>query len=270
MRARVLISEGILVAIALAAGYAFLGEGFGLGESPHVIPAVIPAQTSLFDGAALPQRPVLQPAAMTQIPDPVPAAPPNYVGRDIQLFEAHWQGMDVRLLDLELVRKLNYPRGLKGLLIGEVTLGSADQGFLAGDVIVAVAQTPVMTVAEFQRQSRLFRNKREVPIAVLRKGQLGGDGRYTMRGLTLVLKGDPDLGFAQVEAAPMILPGDGPPHPYRGACTDCHAIGTGFELTPDPDLITLPPSPISLAIATEGLSPHRDRGPCLACHVVVR
>ena len=35
----------------------------------------------------------------------------------------------------------------------------------------------------------------------------GGDGRFTGNAATLVLSADKDLGFAQVEGAPMILPG---------------------------------------------------------------
>ena len=194
---------------------------------------------------------------------------PNYIGRGIQLFEAHWQGLDTRLLDSELRRKLKYPSGLEGLLVDEVTLNSIDAGFLAGDVIVGMGDARVTTIEEFQRLTMMVRNQRQAVVTVLRKGEIGGDGRYTMYPVTLVMRAGQDLGFAQVEAAPIILPGDVRPHSYRGPCTQCHAIGVGLELTPDPDLITLPPPRITTEVAQQELSPHRNRGPCAACHVIM-
>lgn len=192
----------------------------------------------------------------------------NYVAPDIRLSEAHWQGMDTTQLDQELRRTLKYPKGLQGILIDEVTLNAAKSGLNAGDVIVAVEGVPVTTLQGFQAQTKVLRNRQHAALSTLRKSNKVKDGRFTMNRFDFVLRADSVLGFAQVESAPMILAGDPRPHPYRGACTLCHAIGSGFELTPDPDLITLPPPPITKAAITEGLSPHRDRGPCVACHVV--
>ncbi len=200
---------------------------------------------------------------------PETATPGNFIPKNIALSEAHWQGMDTMRLTSELRRKLRFPRGLKGIMIDEVTLNSAASGFLAGDVIVTVNNDRVTTLEEFQQSSRKVRTLSQVPMTVLRKGDQTQDGRFAITRMTLVLRAEPDLGFAQVEAAPMIAPGDIRPHPYRGACTNCHTIGKGFELTPDPDLIILPPPMITKATADTGVSPHLDRGPCLACHTIL-
>ncbi|MFN3076723.1 MAG: magnetosome magnetite formation protein MamP [Alphaproteobacteria bacterium] len=196
--------------------------------------------------------------------------PPNYVPRTVQVFEAHWQGLDGRLLTGEIRRKLRFPDTLRGVLVGEVTLNAAASGVLAGDVIVMVENQPVATVEEFQRATRLVKDRREARLTVMRKRAADAAGGIALSQMTLVLRGEPDLGFAQVEGAPMILPGAERPHSYRGACTNCHAVGRGFELTPDPDLITLPPAPITADVATRGMRPHEDRGPCEACHVILR
>ncbi len=248
----------------------FSGESGSGAPPPAVIGATgVPPILSPMAVAAPRQ------AAMVRVAQPVEdapeaAPPPNYIPSDIQLFEAHWQGMDVRLLDSELRRKLKYPRGLQGILIDEVTLNAARSGLLAGDVIIHVMNDRVTTLEGFQKSSRTVRGLRQTTLTVLRKSDWGEDGRFAVKRTTLVLRGDPDLGFAQVEAAPMILPGDGRPHLYRGACTRCHAVGIGFELTPDPDLITLPPPPILHATVVKEISLHRYRGPCEACHVIKR
>lgn len=200
----------------------------------------------------------------------VQAEPPNYVPSKLQVFEAHWQGLDGRLMTEELRRKLQFPPGLQGVLVGEVTLNAAASGILAGDIITKVEEGTVATIEDFQRLTRQVKDRPQARLTFLRKGKPDANGAASMSQLTVVLRGDPDLGFAQVEAAPMILPGAERPHPYRGPCTNCHAVGRGFELTPDPDLITLPPPPITADKASGGMRPHEDRGPCEACHVIVR
>ena len=263
-----------LVIVGAAAGVSagFFSDGFGRDAAPVATPAGGPSQQLAVQpvAAAIPAAVPLETAALPDPPTTAPAAtePPNYVPRDVQLYEAHWQGMDTRLLDAELRQKLKYPRGLEGILIGEVTLNAAEAGLLAGDVIIEVQGEKVTTLEQFQQRTRAVRNRRDATITLLRKSGKRQNERYAMRRLTLILKGEPDLGFAQVEGAPMILPGDPRPHPDRGRCTNCHAVGKGFELTPDPDLITLPPPPISRESVVKGLIPHGDRGPCAACHIV--
>ena len=200
---------------------------------------------------------------------PQTVTPGNFIPKKIALSEAHWQGMDTMRLTSELRRKLKFPRGLQGIMIYEVTLNSANSGFLAGDVIVKVNNDRVTTLEEFQQSSPKVRNLNRVPMTVLRKGDKTQDGRFAITQMILFLRAEPDLGIAQVEAAPMIAPGDVRPHPYRGACTNCHTIGIGFELTPDPDMIILPPPTITKATADMGVSPHLDRGPCVACHTIM-
>ncbi|MBF0093075.1 MAG: PDZ domain-containing protein [Alphaproteobacteria bacterium] len=198
------------------------------------------------------------------------AEPPNYVPGKVQLFEAHWQGLDGRLMTEELRRKLQFPQGVQGILVGEVTLNAAAAGILAGDIIIKVDEGTVATIEDFQRQTRLVKDRQQARLTFLRKGkQAEAGGGVTLSQLTVVLRGSPDLGFAQVEGAPMIVPGAERPHPYRGPCTNCHPVGRGFELTPDPDLITLPPPPITAEKASGGMRPHEDKGPCEACHVIV-
>lgn len=220
---------------------------------------------------------------------PIDPLPPNYIPRNLRLFEGHWQGMDGRLMTEELARKLRYPRGLQGILLGEVTLNAAYSGFLGGDVIVKVEGAPVPTIEAWQRVSRELANRTEARVTILRReGGIGAAGETiratkatrnariqfeggastVMRTMTLVLRAQDTLGFVQVESAPMILPGDPRPHSDRGPCTECHPIGKGLELAPDPDLISLPPPVISQRQAAKANPPHENRGPCEACHVI--
>ncbi len=237
--------------------------------APAALPVAQPVEISP-QAAIRPDQQAPQ-AAVQANPRTAPqtGTPGNFIPKKIALSEAHWQGMDTMRLTSELRRKLRFPRGLKGILIDEVTLNAAKSGFLAGDVIVQVNNDRVTTLEEFQQSSRKVRNLSQVPLTVLRKTDQTQNGRFAITRMTLLLRGEPDLGFAQVEAAPMIAPGDGRPHPYRGSCTGCHTIGKGFELTPDPDLIILPPPVITKATADKGVSPHLDRGPCIACHTIM-
>ncbi|MDQ6991936.1 MAG: PDZ domain-containing protein [Mariprofundus sp.] len=193
---------------------------------------------------------------------------PNYIPTKLELFEAHWQGMDTTLLDAELRMKMRYPKGLEGVMIEEVTLNAADSGFLAGDVIVRVGTGRVRNLQDFQNETRKLADQLSVNVGVLRKDGMGSNKLYRMNAMSLMMKDSLPLGFAQVEAAPMILPGDFRPHPYRGACTKCHTFGTGFEISPPPDMVTLPPAPITAEQAHILDQPHRDRGACVACHVI--
>ena len=204
-------------------------------------------------------------------PSIVNIAPPGsgiFMSRDIQFYEAHWQGMDVMELDAELRQKLNYPKSLKGIIVNEVTLNSALSGILGGDVIIAVEGNRVTTLREFRAETREVRTRNHAALTVLRKTSKKNDDRYIMNRMVYILRAKNSLGFAQVEAAPMILPGDQRPHPYRGACTTCHSVGAGQFTMPDPDLITLPPPKITKMQLKRGISTHTDRGPCLACHQV--
>lgn len=255
------------VANAMPAG---MGQQFTRSPSGQAAAPFVPSPTLEPAVVAPPVLTVAQPVAQPVKKKKERTTPPNFLPRNIQLSEAHWQGMDVTILTAELRQKLQYPKGLLGILIDEVTLNAGGAGFLAGDIITHVAKIRVTTLEEYQQASRSVRGQRKATLVVLRKGEPNDTGRFSMNRVSLVLPGDPDLGFAQVEAAPMIVPGDGRPHPYRGACTNCHTVGVGFELTPDPDMINLPPPALSHATVVKGISPHRDRGPCEACHLIIR
>jgi hypothetical protein len=226
---------------------------------PVAAPAPVPAVQALPAAAmvAEPQTAMVPPAA-----EPVA---PNYVPRKLKVFEGHWQGLDGRLMTRELSRKLGFPVGLQGVLLGEVTLNGANSGFLAGDVIIRVEDMPITTVEEFQEASRMVQNRTEAKLTVIRKDETR-NGSY--RTMSMMLRAEGGLGFVQVEGAPMIQAGDPRPHSYRGPCTDCHPVGKGFELTPDPDLINLPPPAITRDTADKAISPHENRGPCEACHLI--
>ena len=260
---RLLLLILTLVGIGVYVSQSERGTGAAPASAPvnAVTPVAVPAAATMVTAPPLMAdavAPALGPTAPNSN-DPVPA---NFVPRQLKVFEGHWQGLDARLLTAELAKKLQFPAGMRGALLGEVTLNAANSGFLAGDVIVRLEDMPITSIEELQEASRLVMNRSEAHVTVMRKEN------HAYRTLTLTLRADRGLGFVQVEGAPMIQPGDPRPHPYRGQCTDCHPVGTGFELAPDPDLISLPPPVISRTIAAGGSRPHEDRGPCEACHVI--
>jgi len=238
----------------------------GRGQLPQTPTRMSVTTPVAVNVAMAPQRGVDLPVQ----PDP-PATDvaPNFISPRTKIYEAHWQGMDTMEFTDEVRKKLKYSKGFNGILVGEVTMNAARSGLLGGDVVTAVQGVPINSLAEFQRQTKVLRNQRKATITAMRKGKRMKNGRYVMKRRSFTLQADDFLGFAQVEAAPMIVAGDPPPHPYRGPCTDCHAIGEGWELAPDPDLINLPPPIISQATVAQGVYPHRDFGPCQACHVIV-
>ncbi|MEE8484688.1 MAG: PDZ domain-containing protein [Nitrospinota bacterium] len=179
----------------------------------------------------------------------------GYTAPDIKLAEGHWQGMEIMALSAEFKQKMQLPPGLSGLLVDEVTLFAASSGLLGGDILVEINGHKVHTLKEMLMESKRVKNRSSVPLTVLRYG----------RRVKLTLRGKAELGFAQMETAPMILAGALMPHPYRGSCTTCHPIGNTGHVRPDPDGITLPPPMIRAVMK----SPHQDRGPCKVCHVIV-
>ncbi|HIJ84410.1 MAG TPA: magnetochrome domain-containing protein [Magnetococcales bacterium] len=193
----------------------------------------------------------------TVVKVPPVAALPEFVSAKIKKSEAHWQGMETLPLTTELKKKLNYPMNVEGVRIDEVSLQSARAGLLAGDVLVAINNRPVLSLEDMYRESRKVQNRKSAMLMVYRNG--------AWMSFKLVSMPGENLGFTQVETAPMVLPGDIRPHPYRGPCTDCHAIGVTGHLVPDPDGIILPPPTIRVGVGR----PHQDRGPCVACHKIV-
>ncbi|MBF0280470.1 MAG: PDZ domain-containing protein [SAR324 cluster bacterium] len=178
-----------------------------------------------------------------------------FVDVNIQLSEGHWQGMEVIPLSKELKKKLRISPNIEGVMVDEVTLNSLVSGGRGGDILIAVDNKRVRSIEDVVSVSKFVRNRNRVGMTVIRNNRV--------RDFVLMTNGGP-LGFSQAETAPMITPGDVMPHPYRGACTGCHPIGTIANLEPDPDLIILPPPPIRVG----AIRPHRDHGPCFACHVI--
>jgi membrane-associated protease RseP (regulator of RpoE activity) len=142
----------------------------------------------------------------------------------------------------------------KGVLIDEVTLAAADSGLRGKDIIKSVNGVQVTNINEFYASTKNVKNLNTVAVEVKRDDEI----------LVINLSVPDELGFAQLESAPMILPGAIPPHRFRGPCTDCHAIGYTGHITPDPDMVTLVPPPISMMTKC----PHRYRGECTLCHVI--
>ena len=182
------------------------------------------------------------------------AKTPDFVSPNIKLAEGHWQGMEVIELTPELKTKLNIPMHIEGLLVDEVTLIAMKSGLMAGDILIGIGQNIVKTIEDTVQISKLHRNKKNVLLTVLRN--------YNQQSFVMT---SPDfLGFVMAETAPMILPSDIMPHPYRGECTSCHPIGHTGHITPDPDGIPMPVPPIPRG----AIMPHRERGPCQACHTI--
>lgn len=238
------MNAGNTIAAAPAAPVAY-----NPAQPPSVIPAALPDLTQLAFPAFVPvaaQQPVAKARALPRS---------AYFAQNVQLAEAHWQGMEVIPLSTEIKTKLKLPLSLEGVLIDETTLVAAASGFEAGDVLQTVNGNPVRSINDVVRESKRVKRRKTVWMTVLRKG-------VKMR---LALSTNEALGFAQAETAPMILPGDIMPHPYRGPCTQCHPIGTTGHMVPDPEMITLPPP----VIRSGAVSPHQDRGPCEACHQLI-
>ncbi|MBF0429254.1 MAG: magnetochrome domain-containing protein [Magnetococcales bacterium] len=214
---------------------------------------------ALFFNSDLPSSQPLvtaAPVAWTRPMATTPAAT-SYVADSMKLSEGHWQGMDAMPLSMELKTKLQLPMNLQGVLLGETTMASARSGMLAGDVLVAVEHWPVNTLESLQQASKQVARRNAANLTVYRKGKL----------LNVTLRStNGELGFAQMETAPMIFPSDQRPHPYRGPCTDCHAIGSTGHIKPDPDGILLPAPAIRAGVSRT----HSDRGPCQACHAITK
>lgn len=199
----------------------------------------------------------VQPAGVQPPGAPPLAQLPEFIPLKIKLSEAHWQGMEALPLSTELKKKLNLPMSIQGVLIDEVSLQAAQSGLLAGDVLVAINGRSVTSVPDMYRESRTIQDRESAALTAYRNGEW-------LNFQLLAVPGE-NLGFTQVETAPMVLPGDIRPHPYRGPCTDCHAVGVTGHIVPDPDGVILPPPPIKVGVGR----PHQDRGPCVACHKVV-
>lgn len=192
-------------------------------------------------------------------PAPVPAN--NVVSPlEMVLQEGHWIGLETIPLTPAIAAANGIPGTVKGVLVDEVTLVAANSGVLAGDVITAINEFEVNDLHTFRAATRPVANVKQAAVTVFRQGTLK---KITVEALD-------ELGIAQMEAAPMILPTDTAPHGYYGPCTKCHAISktvknTGQLAKDAGDVLTVVPPPIKW-----GAKPlHRDRGSCINCHKII-
>ncbi|MBF0195913.1 MAG: PDZ domain-containing protein [Magnetococcales bacterium] len=242
-----------IVALGLVALFLFFV--FGLFSDPDY--SSLPTQTTSNRVAAVADGGAIPVAMVAVTPSQTPSVL-GYADPAIQLSEGHWQGMEVLPLSTELKKKLKLPRRLMGLLVDEVTLYAADSGLMAGDVLVAINSRPVLSIEDMVRETKRLQNRNSATLTAYRKEE--------WKTFTLQVPPGDNLGFAQVETAPMVLPGAMRPHPYRGPCSNCHRIAqTGQPMMPDPDGIILPPPPIRANTPM----PHQDRGPCHVCHKII-
>ncbi|MFC1715161.1 magnetochrome domain-containing protein [Candidatus Poribacteria bacterium] len=174
------------------------------------------------------------------------------IGRTL-FMEGHWLGMEVGPLTARLASNLAIPPSVRGVLVDEVTLISADQGMLAGDVVVSVAGQDTPDLSQFLEASKKVRSSKEVIINVFRRG----------KHLSIHIKSNSELGFAQMESAPMIRPTDTSPHRYYGPCTNCHSIGNTGQLSADLGDTIRRPLP---SVRSGTPAPHRNYGKCARCH----
>jgi len=191
---------------------------------------------------------------------------------DKALIEGHWIGGEVIPLTPAIAKANSIPPDVVGVLIDEVTLLSAEAGLYAGDVIMAINGKKVTDLKSFQQATKDVAQSNRATISVYS----GGKNKDIMVFSTEA------LGIAQMEGAPMILATDRSPHAYYGACDKCHVISTNATRT-NPILNSpnaLNPNEL-LKDAGDNLTkvapnirrgtprPHRDRGTCTLCHVVL-
>ncbi len=170
--------------------------------------------------------------------------------------EAHWQGLEMIPKTATLAEALGLPADAKGVIVDDVGLPADLQGFRAGDLVTAIGGVPTPDLLSVVRAADRVREQREIELEIVRKG---ATERLVLRALF------EHLGTANGETPTMIPPGARSPHPYQGACTKCHRIGsTGSLATDQGDTPVGSPPPIRAG----STPPHRDRGPCAACHQI--
>jgi len=169
--------------------------------------------------------------------------------------EAHWQGLEV-IPNTPAIRRALGITAEKGVIIDDVTLPADLQGFSAGGLVVAVGQVPTPDLLSFIRATERVADRRRAEVQVIERGA------STTRVVTALMT---KLGIANGETPSMIPPGARMPHPYRGACTHCHRIGTTGTLMVDQGDLTTTAAP---PIRAGSRRPHRDRGACQVCHTV--
>jgi len=176
------------------------------------------------------------------------------------LQEGHWIGLEVIPLTAAIAAANSVPENVSGVLVDEVTLVAAESGLLAGDVITAVDGVKVISLQSFKEATAHVAALPQSIVTVYRNGNY----------MDIAVNAGEQLGIAQMEAAPMILPTDASPHGYYGPCDKCHTISksarnTGQLKKDAGDILTVAAPPIKW-----GSEPaHRNRGTCTNCHTVI-
>jgi len=174
--------------------------------------------------------------------------------------EAHWIGMEAGPLVPAVAKANNIPPDVTGVFVDEVTLVAADSGMLAGDVITAVNGTHVGDLKSFKAATKLVAQSNQTQVTIYRRGAYKN----------IVVSSPEELGFAQIEGAPMILATDRAPHGNYGACDKCHSIAPGRtnlnQMAKDLGDILAKTAP---NIKKGTPAPHGNRGACSKCHVLL-
>ncbi len=212
-------------------------------------------------------NPVVEPAQPGYTPqnqqEQTPKNPQPLTGQDFlrkSIVEGHWIGLEVGPLTPALAKANNIPLDVKGVLVDEVTLLSAQSGILAADVITEINGKPTPDLLSFKEATRPIAMSKEAVVTVYRAGQYK----------KIPIKGTEELGIAQMEGAPMIRSNATPPHGYYGPCDKCHAItkqpkNTGQMAKDGGDILTKTAPPIKW-----GMKPiHGNRGTCTNCHTII-
>ena len=179
------------------------------------------------------------------------------------LDEGHWIGLEVIPLTPAVAKANKIPPEVTGVLVDEVTLLSAESGLNAGDVVTAIDGRKIKDLMSFWLATKEVAQSNRATITVYSRG-------IYKDIVVLVPRLWGSLGVAQMSSAPMILATDKSPHTYYGPCDKCHAISrtplnTG-QLAKDQGDVLIKVAP-NIRIGTP--PPHRNRGKCVLCHVIL-
>lgn len=205
-------------------------------------------------------------------PDPKAPVQQSISAADKALIEGHWIGGEVIPLTPAVAKANAIPLDVVGVLYDEVTLLAAEAGLLAGDVVTAINGKKVTDLKSFHLATREVAQSNRALVSVYRDGKIQD----------ILISSTEVLGVAQMEGAPMILPTDRSPHAYYGPCDKCHVIArnTAKNTTAQNSRNALTPNEL-LKDAGDNLAkvapnirrgtppPHRPRGTCTLCHVVL-
>jgi hypothetical protein len=136
-------------------------------------------------------------------------------------------------------------------------------GIYPGDVVMAIDGRKVKDLISFWAASREVAESNRATVTVY-------SGGIYKDIVVIVPRLWGSLGVAQMSSAPMILATDKSPHSYYGPCDKCHAISktplNAGQLAKDQgDVLTK----VAPTIRRGTPPPHRSRGTCTLCHVVL-